>query len=139
MREYAGRTHQERVDLRAPLAKDFQPATIDPAALPVRVEKLDTGGGRISYRVVGILWGGPTPPRNLRIRLDPGLAFTPVEEIGTSEIGTSAGRTWALWSHTFRPPAPGRYRIELAIKDPSTRTRRLDMGYYAREIDIATV
>jgi DMSO/TMAO reductase YedYZ molybdopterin-dependent catalytic subunit len=146
MREYAGRTHQDPVGPRdglllregrrpegPPLAKDFRPATVDPAALPVRVEKLDAGGGRISYRIVGILWGGPTPPRDLRIRLDPRLAFTPVEE-----IGTSAGRTWALWSHTWRPPAPARYRIELAIKDPGTRTRRLDMGYYAREVDIST-
>ena len=134
MREYAGRTHQDQVGLREALAKDFQPATIDPAALPVRVEKLDAGRGTISYRIVGILWGGPIAPRDLRIRLDPGPGFTRVEQ-----IGTSAGRAWTLWSHTFRSPAPGRYRIELAIKDPGTRTRRLDLGYYVREIDIPAV
>jgi DMSO/TMAO reductase YedYZ molybdopterin-dependent catalytic subunit len=144
MREYAGRTHQDPVGPRdgvllgegrrpegPPLAKHFRPATIDAAALPVRVDKLDAGGGRIAYRIVGILWGGPTPPRDLRIRLDPGLAFTPVDG-----IGTSAGRTWALWSHTIPAPGAGRHRIELAIRDPGTRTRRLDAGYYAREIDI---
>lgn len=147
MREYAGRTHQDPVgprdDLllregRRPegpaLAKDFQPAVIDPAALPVRVDQLADASGKVFYRIAGILWGGPTPPRDLRIRLAAGLGFTPVEEIGRSD-----GRTWARWSQTFRPPAPGRYRIELAIRDPGTRTRRLDMGFYVREIDIWTV
>ena len=129
MREYAGRTQQAE---GAALARDFQPATIDPAALPVRVEKLDAGGGRVSYRIVGILWGGPTPPLDLRIRFDPGPGFAAVEEIGR------AAGTWALWSHTFRPRVPGRYRIELAIKDPGTRTRRLDMGFYTREVDVTT-
>jgi DMSO/TMAO reductase YedYZ molybdopterin-dependent catalytic subunit len=145
MREFAGRTHQDPVGPRddflirtgrrpegPPLAKDFKPATIDPAAVPVRVEKLSAGGGRISYRIVGILWGGRTPARRLSIRLNPDLSFAPVEEIGRPD-----GRTWTLWSHRFQPPAPGRYRIELAVRDPAVRTRRLDMGFYAREIEIA--
>jgi len=144
MREYAGRTHQDPVGPRdafllrtgrrpegPPLARDFQPATIDPAALPVRVEKLSRAGGTISYRIVGIVWGGRTPVRHLSIRLDPDPAFAPVEEIGRGD-----GWTWALWSHRFPPPAPGRYRIELAVKDPAVRTRRLDLGFYAREIEI---
>ena len=146
MREYAGRTHQDPAGPRdrflmeagrrpegPPLAKDFQPATIDPVALPVRVEKIRDGGGRIFYRVVGVLWGGPTPARALGIRLNPDLGFVPVEEIGNGDR-----RTWTLWSHTFPPPAPGRYRIELAVKDPGVRTRRLDVGFYARQIEIAT-
>jgi DMSO/TMAO reductase YedYZ molybdopterin-dependent catalytic subunit len=128
MREYAGRTHQDVAG--APLARDFQPATIDPAALPVRVERLDTGGGAISYRIVGLLWGGGTLPRALAIRLRPDAGFAPVEQLG------AGGDGWALWCHTFRPPAPGRYRIELAVRDPGVRTRRLDMGFYAREIEI---
>src|SRR6266496_4248466 len=147
MREYAGRTHQ---DLAGPrdrslvqagrrpegpaLARDFQPATIDPAALPVRVEKLVTRAGPVWYRIVGVAWGGPSPPRALGIRFNPELAEAPVEEIGTGGAGP-----WTLWSHRFRPPAPGRYRIELAVKDPDVRTRRLDMGFYAREIEIASV
>jgi DMSO/TMAO reductase YedYZ molybdopterin-dependent catalytic subunit len=147
MREYAGRTHQDptsaRDDLlirsgRRPegprLARDFRPATIDPAALPVRVERLRTAGGTISYRIVGIVWGGRTPVRHLSIRLNPDLAFAPVEEIGRGDEWT-----WALWSYRFLRPAPGRYRIELAVKDPAVRTRRLDMGFYAREIEIASV
>ena len=147
MREYAGRTHQDptsaRDDLlirsgRRPegprLARDFRPATIDPAALPVRVEKLGAGAGRISYRIVGIAWGGRAPVRHLSIRLDPDAAFAPVDELGGGD-----GRTWSLWSHRFPAPAPGRYRIELAVKDPSVQTRRLDAGFYAREIDSASV
>ena len=71
------------------------------------------------------------PVRGLRIRFNPDLAFAPVDEIGPVD-----GRTWTLWSHRYRPPAPGRYRIELAIAGAGVRTRRLDAGYYAREIEI---
>jgi DMSO/TMAO reductase YedYZ molybdopterin-dependent catalytic subunit len=147
MREYAGRTHQDVTGPRdrslvqagrrpegPTLARDFQPATVDPAALPVRVEKRATGDGKVSYRVIGILWGGRVPPRALSIRFNPDLGFAPVEEMG----GGAAG-PWTLWSHRFRPQAPGRYRIELAVKDPEVRTRRLDLGFYAREIEIAGV
>jgi len=143
MREYAGRTHQEPAGPRdrqlmeagrrpegPRLARDFQPATLDPAALPVRVEKVASPEGEVSYRIVGILWGGRIQPRALNIRFNPDLPFTPVEEMG------SDGGPWTLWSHRFRPPGPGRYRMELAVKDPAVRTRRLDVGFYAREIDI---
>jgi hypothetical protein len=143
MREYAGRTHQppggprDRSRVRRgrrpegpSLARDFQPATIDPAAVPVRVERIGAGG-KISYRIVGILWGGGAPARALSIRFNPDARFVPVDVVGSGTAGT-----WALWFHTFQPPAPGRYRIELALEDPAVRTRRLDMGYYAREIEI---
>jgi DMSO/TMAO reductase YedYZ molybdopterin-dependent catalytic subunit len=128
MREYAGRTHQDPAGPR--LAREFQPATIDPAAVPVRVEKLRTEG-KILYRIVGILWGGRAPVRALLIRLSPDAGFAPVEH-----VDAGGGRTWTLWSHTFRPRAPGRYRIEMKVTDRAVRTRRLDAGYYAREIEI---
>jgi DMSO/TMAO reductase YedYZ molybdopterin-dependent catalytic subunit len=147
MREYAGRTHQDPVGPRdrlltqtgrrpegPPLARDFQPATIDLAALPVRVEKRSAGEDTVSYRIVGILWGGRSPVRSLHIRFNPDLGMVPVEE-----IGRTPGTSWTLWSHPFRPPAPGRYRIELAVKDAAARTRRLDAGFYAREIEISGV
>jgi DMSO/TMAO reductase YedYZ molybdopterin-dependent catalytic subunit len=146
MREYAGRTHQESAGPRddsliragrrpegPPLARDFLPATIDPAALPVRIEKLASGDGKISYRIVGILWGGRTPARALRIRLHPQRNEVPV-----GKIESAPGSPWTLWSHTFPPPAPGTYRIELSVGDPAVRTRRLDMGFYAREFEIAS-
>ena len=141
MREYAGRTHQDPAGPRdaalmesgqrpegPALAKDFKAAVVDPAALPVRVEKL--AGGR--YRIRGILWGPRIPMGALRIRVDPTRDFAPVEEV---EDGN--GRTWSFWSHVFEPPRPGRYRIELKVVAPAVRTRRLDQGYYTREIEIA--
>ena len=143
MREYAGRTHQapggprDRTLVRRgrrpegpPLARDFQPATIDPAAVPVLVERIGAGG-RISYRIVGILWGGRAPARALGIRFNPDTSFVPVEDVASGTAGT-----WALWSHTFHPQAPGRYRIELAVREPAARTRRLDAGFYARDMEI---
>ncbi len=69
MREFAARTHQPfdsrdvASSLRAGrplLAREFEPAVIDTAAMPVRVEKW-AGGGRVFYRVVGIIWGGSKP------------------------------------------------------------------------------
>jgi DMSO/TMAO reductase YedYZ molybdopterin-dependent catalytic subunit len=144
MREYAGRTHQDPVGPRdaelmsagrrpegPPLAKDFRPATIDPAATPVRVDKLRAADGGISCRIAGILWGVPAV-RSLRIRLSPDRSFEPVEELERGDA-----RPWRLWSHRIPAPAPGRYRIELAVADPGVRTRRLDAGFYAREIEIA--
>jgi DMSO/TMAO reductase YedYZ molybdopterin-dependent catalytic subunit len=130
MREYAGRTGQDPAGPRR--ARDFKPASIDPAAVPVRVEKLGATAGGSSYRITGIVWGGRAPVRHLSIRLDPDGAYAPVDEIGRGD-----GRTWALWSHRLPAPAPGRYRIELAVEDPSVQTRRLDAGFYAREIEIA--
>src|SRR5207302_3983578 len=59
MREYAARTEQKGVP---ELAKDFQPAAIEQAAMPVRIEKWSVAG-KIQYRVVGIAWGGTQPVR----------------------------------------------------------------------------
>jgi DMSO/TMAO reductase YedYZ molybdopterin-dependent catalytic subunit len=140
MREYAGRTHQDPAGPRdaallesgrrpegPALARDFKAAVVDPAALPVRVEKLASG----RYRVRGILWGPRTPSGALRIRIDPGAGLLPVEEVVPGD-----GHTWSFWSHVFEPPRPGRYRIELRIVAPAVRARRLDLGYYTREIEI---
>ena len=147
MREYAGRTHQDAVGAQdeqliqagrrpegPPLAIDFWPATIDPAALPVRVEKIAGDGGTVSYRVLGIAWGGPGPAPALKIRFSAGSAFEPVAAATAALPGG-----WTFWSHPFRPRAAGRYRIELALRDASVHARRLDVGYYAREIDIDRV
>ncbi len=54
MQEFAARTHQQGVPK---LARDYRPATIDQAAMPIRVEKWLVRG-KIKYRVLGILWGG---------------------------------------------------------------------------------
>src|SRR6266566_2842961 len=67
MREYAARTLQKGVPQ---LAKDFQPAAIDQAAMPIRIEKW-TIADKIQYRVVGIAWGGSQPINVLQIRFNP--------------------------------------------------------------------
>ena len=64
MQEYASRTHQQGVPK---LARDFALATVDPAAVPIRVEKWLVNN-QIKYRVVGILWGGSQPVHNLEIK-----------------------------------------------------------------------
>jgi DMSO/TMAO reductase YedYZ molybdopterin-dependent catalytic subunit len=129
MREYAGRTHQDPAGARE-RARDFRPATIDPAAVPVRAELVRAAGGAIACRVSGIAWGGRAPVRTLRIRVRSELPLAPVERM------EAAAGPWTFWSHTFRPAAPGRYRIELAMGDPAVRARRLEAGYYVREFEI---
>ena len=131
MREFAARTHQPQ---GASLARDFIPATIDTAAMPVRVEKW-TAGGRTEYRIVGIIWGGSTPTNALSIRFRSGGPWTRVDECPLP----ASTLTWSLWTHTWRPAEPGRYEIVLRVDDPSIRTRRLDIFFYVREIAIDDV
>ena len=148
MREYAGRTHQEpagpRDDalLRAgrrpegpPLARDFQPATIDPAALPVRVEKLAAADGRISYRIVGILWGGRTP----RARPPHPHQAARGRSAGPEDRERATSPVDPLVPHL--PAAGTRHAAGSSSpsETPGVRTRRLDMGFYARDFEIATV
>ena len=131
MREFAARTHQDPL---ARLARDFTPAVIDTAAMPVRVEKWLIAG-RIAYRVVGVVWGGPEPTNALSIRFRSGEPWTRVDDcpLPTSTL------TWSLWSHTWRPAATGRYQIVLRVDDPTIRTRRLDLFFYVREVEIDEV
>jgi DMSO/TMAO reductase YedYZ molybdopterin-dependent catalytic subunit len=128
MREFAARTHQ---DPRAALARDFVPAVIDTAAMPVRVEKW-AGGGRLAYRVVGIIWGGAKPTNALSIRFRYDQPWIRVDDCPMPPTTL----TWSLWSHVWRPEAPGRYQIVLRVDDSAMRTRRLDIFFYVREIRI---
>lgn len=145
MKEFAGRTYQ---DAHGPLdllmsrrdesfgprfAKDYRPSTVDSAALPVRVEKWRSDE-ELFYRVVGILWGGERTTDRLVIRFRPDAEYAPVESCHQETT-----RTWTLWTHTFRPAAPGRFRIQLRIDDPEISTRRLHVGYYEREVYIEEV
>ena len=130
MREFAGRTHQQDTPS---LARDFAPATMDLAAMPVRVEKRRIGG-RLGYRIVGIAWGGDRRIDRLQIRLGMGAPATPIRDLTRETY-----KTWTLWTHTWQPPAPGAYAIRLETDDPSIRTRRLDRGYYTRTVEIDEV
>ena len=143
MAEFAARTHQpfdpravERSVTAGPplLARDFLPAVIDTAAMPVRVEKWLIEG-RLAYRIAGIIWGGSKPTSALAIRFRSAQPWVPVDDCPLPP----STRTWSLWSHTWRPEAPGRYQIVLRVNDPSIRTRRLDIFFYVREVDIDEV
>jgi DMSO/TMAO reductase YedYZ molybdopterin-dependent catalytic subunit len=129
MKEFAARTHQDGVPQ---LARDFQPPVIDLAAAPIRVEQWTTADGHKVYRVVGIRWGGTKPTCALTIRFKHNEPFVPVDRC----TPPAATTTWSLWSHVWRPEAPGRYQIVLSAADPSVRARRLDMRYYTREVEI---
>jgi DMSO/TMAO reductase YedYZ molybdopterin-dependent catalytic subunit len=128
MLEYAARTHQRGLP---GLARDFQPAMIDPAAMPVRVEKWLVEG-KIIYRVVGIVWGGTAPIKTLMIRFNPEEEYVPLDRF----IQTK-NDPWTFWTHAWSPKEPGTYLIRLAIKDPGVRARRLDSGYYVRTVEIS--
>jgi DMSO/TMAO reductase YedYZ molybdopterin-dependent catalytic subunit len=130
MQEYAARTHQHGLPA---LARDFQPATIDQAAMPIRVEKWIVDG-RIKYRVVGIAWGGTTPVKTLIIRFNPEEDYVPVDNFTQTK-----NDPWTFWTHAWSPKEPGTYSIRLAIKDSTVRTRRLDSGYYVRTVEISEV
>jgi hypothetical protein len=47
--------------------------------------------------------------------------------------------TWTIWSHWWRPAIARRYEIVLKVADPSVPTRRLDVFYYIRAIDLDVV
>ena len=131
MVEFAARTHQPQ---EAALAQDFVPAVIDTAAMPIRVEQWNVQG-RPRYRIVGIVWGGAAPVKRLLIRFRTGEAWSDVDDCPTPPTAA----TWSLWSHTWQPADAGRYHIVLRVKDPAVRTRRLDLFFYVRTVDITDV
>ena len=130
MKEYAVRTLQEG---RPELVRDFQPATVEPAALPVRVEKWIVGG-KVRYRVVGIAWGGTQPIEKLQIRFNPGEEFREVARF--RQLKTDP---WTVWNCEWVPSAPGDYHIRLAIAAPAVRARRLEMGLYDRTVHVSEI
>lgn len=142
MVEFANRTHQAEP---FKLAKDYTPADIQTAATPVRIEKRRTAGG-IEYRMVGIVWGGTKVVDRLAVRITPGAptpqpfdstsgAFTPFAVCPTPKTHA----TWNLWEYRWKPTAPGTYDIALKVADPSVPQRRLDSGYYLRQVKVAEV
>lgn len=131
MREFAARTFQ----VGAPdLAREYVPAAMDLAALPVRVEKW-LAGRRIVYRVVGIVWGGTQVTSRLRIRFNPSGPYVPLEVCPPP----TTTKTWTLWSHLWEPAAPGRYRIVLQPGDDAIASKRLDLLFYTRHVWIDEV
>jgi hypothetical protein len=137
MREFAARTHQPTAEMRAgepAAARDFIAASIDTAAMPIRVEKWLVGG-RLTFRITGLIWGGTKPTNALSIRFRSGGPWTRVDDCPTP----ASTLTWSLWAHTWRPESPGRYQIVLRVDDPTIRTRRLDVFFYVRDVLIDEV
>lgn len=130
MLEYAARTHQTGMPR---LAKEFVPARIQHAAMPVRVERW-RAEGKISYRVVGLLWGGKEAVKTLGIRCNPEEDYKPVEKLPTPQP-----EPWTVWSHWWTPSERGVYTIRLAILDPALKPKRLESGYYARSVEITEI
>jgi len=130
MQEFAFRTMQQG---SPKLARDYQPPAIDQAAIATRVEKWRVGD-RIKYRVAGILWGGTKPVKRLEIR------FNPEEEyVRVDEVHQSSNDPWSFWSRSWSPAARGTYLLRLRVAEPVMQTRRLDIGFYVREVEISEV
>jgi DMSO/TMAO reductase YedYZ molybdopterin-dependent catalytic subunit len=130
MIEFANRTHQAA---QHKLARDYTPADIHIAATPVRVEKRQTPTG-LEYRIVGIVWGGAKPVDRLAIRFgadDAWKSFAICPAPKTHKM-------WSLWEYRWKPAAPGVYNIALKADAPVPQ-RRLDSGYYVRQVKIEDV
>jgi DMSO/TMAO reductase YedYZ molybdopterin-dependent catalytic subunit len=131
MKEFAARTHQIRAH---DLAREYAPAEIQAAAMPVRVEKR-RGANGLEYRVVGIAWGGRKPIEELAIRFganDAWRSFSVCPAPRTHQV-------WSVWEYRWKPPAPGAYEIALKVPDPSVPQRRLDSGYYVRQVRVDAI
>jgi molybdopterin-dependent oxidoreductase-like protein protein len=130
MKEFAKRTHQSGVPS---LARNYQPALIEQAAMPLRIEKW-VMGGNLKYRCVGILWGGSRLVNVLEIKFNADVDYVPVDH-----FEQNANDPWSFWTHEWHPKQKGIYIIQLRVKDPPVPQRRLDAGYYARAVEITEV
>lgn len=148
MREFSTRTGQVTHPVRGfyhpmgpEMARDYRPATIDQAAIPVRVElwKLD---GKMAYRIVGITWGGPHRSEKLKIRFillgKNGRSVSGWEPVQFCKAATSISQ-YGIWTHTFTPPRTGPYMIQVRLEDGSIPARRLKEGTYDRGVLIPLV
>ncbi len=131
MVEFASRTHQTEPHK---FARDYSPADIQTAATPVRVEKR-RGPSGIEYRIVGVVWGGTKPVDRLAIRFRTDAEFQPFSVCPTPTTHS----TWSLWEYRWKPNAPGTYDIALRVADASVPQRRLETGYYMRQVRIDEV
>ena len=125
------RTHQTEPHK---LARDYAPADIQTAATPVRVEKRKTSAG-LEYRIVGIVWGGTRPVEQLSIRIGKDEEWTTFSVCPTPKTH----RMWSLWDYRWKPAAPGVYDIALKVTDSSVPQRRLDSGYYLRQVKVEEI
>ena len=130
MQEFALRTHQQGIPK---LARDYRPAIIDQAAMPIRIEEWLVDG-RIKYRVVGILWGGSQLVKALEIR------FNPEEDyVRVSDFSQTTNDPWSFWTHVWTPKTVGTYMTRLRVAEPRVETKRLDSGHYVRSVEVIDI
>ena len=84
--------------------------------------------------MIGIAWGAIPPAGGLEIQFHPQSPFVTVDQAPSNQEDG-----WSFWSQTWKPAKPGRYTIQLRLRDRTVRTRRLDMGFYARSVVIDEV
>lgn len=130
MQEYAARTMQLGVPR---LAKEYQPAAIDCAAMPIRIERWLVNG-KTEFHVVGIQWGDARGVEGLEIQFNPEENYLPVENFAISH-----NAYWNLWSCAWIPQKPGIYSIRLRAKGTNVTARRLESGYYVRSVEILDI
>jgi len=128
MQEFAGRTQQQGIPK---LARNYAPAAIQITALPVRIEKW-LFEGRITYLVVGIVWGASPPMKGLEIRFNPEEDYRPVDT-----VDPSATDSWGFWSFSWAPKKAGRYLIRLRLR--GLVTSRMESGRYDRSVEITEI
>lgn len=131
MREFASRTHQSGTPT---LARDYKPASIDQTAMATRVEQWRVNG-KLIYRIIGLMWGGYRLTSALTIRTNPNETYQPL----TLCPQPSSNNTWSIWSHAWQPKTPGTYKLQLNLSDQTIPKKRLDSGFYIREIQIDQV
>lgn len=132
MSEFATRTDQPGGQSGPSLAADFDPATMELAALPVRVEQWRVDG-QLRYRVIGITWGGSATTDALVFKA--GNTRTPV----TVCPAHSQLRSWTLWVHAWVPARAGSFQLSMEVDDDAVPTNRLDEGWYTRSVEIPEV
>jgi DMSO/TMAO reductase YedYZ molybdopterin-dependent catalytic subunit len=130
MREFASRTMQQGVPQ---LVKDYRPAIIEQAAMPIRVEKWLVDR-KIKYRVRGIAWGGSRTVSGLEIQFNSDEDFAPVDD-----FNQTANDPWSFWTHSWTPTKPGTYSLQLRVKDVGVPARRLVGGYYVRSVEVTEI
>jgi hypothetical protein len=129
-RRYAGRTHQNGSPR---WAKDFLPAKIEHAAMPVRVREI-ARGRTVALSGGGLLWGGSATVTK--------LGFDSIQKRTTfqwSRLRVPQTTPWTVWSHSWAPRERGRYTIRLAVLEPGEHPKRLESGYYARTVEIEEI
>ena len=133
MREFAARTHQPFDSLNRSVTGTARATSCRRSSTQRRCRSASRNGRAGRPRLlplIGIVWGGSKPTNALSIRFRANLPWMRVEDCPLP----ASTETWSVWTHTWRPDAPGRYQIVLRVDDPTIRTRRLDLFFYARSM-----